>query len=210
MTWSLPVEQYSPKDKDSFAYPTVVRRWPTILTNIISTISNETHRLHIELSSPETSNGLKETIGEKLEDGKEIIRKLSALKHDMGRDKVLEPIEHDGDINTECYNEQLKELAGGNDTWFTCTWLFAECYLLVERFSCILYPILTISLTYHLPDRYRRIRSLFAQTRHMKEYDPFFESKEETYKSSSNAIIREYPLSRRSSLLDQTTDSDCE
>lgn len=43
-------------------------------------------------------------------------------------------------------------------------WLFAECYL------------------------YRLLRSLFALTQHWQQYDPFFASKVETYRSSSAAI----------------------
>lgn len=35
---------------------------------------------------------------------------------------------------------------------------------------------------------YRLLRSYFALTTHWKEYDPFFESKAETYRSSSGAI----------------------
>lgn len=36
---------------------------------------------------------------------------------------------------------------------------------------------------------YRLLRSMFARTEHWKEYDPFFASKEETFKSSSGAIV---------------------
>jgi hypothetical protein len=54
-------------------------RWPTIITNIVSTLSNEIHTL--TLSSDDNSA--------KIEEGKTIIRGLSALKHDMGRNKVL-------------------------------------------------------------------------------------------------------------------------
>ncbi len=39
--------------------------------------------------------------------------------------------------------------------------------------------------------RYRRLRNFFAMTRYWDEFDPFFTSKAETYKSSSAAIVRE-------------------
>ena len=39
--------------------------------------------------------------------------------------------------------------------------------------------------------RYRRLRNFFAMTKHWRDFDPFFLSKAETYKSSSGAIIRE-------------------
>jgi hypothetical protein len=61
-------------------------------------------------------------------------------------------------------------------------WLYAECYMYVlsSLLSC-----LTLS--------YRLLRSFFAETEHWKNYDPFFESKAETYRSSSGAIIRTSP-----------------
>ncbi|KAI5449589.1 Hairy/enhancer-of-split with YRPW motif protein 2 [Naganishia albida] len=176
MTWTLPVDQFSPKDKDSFAYTTVVKRWPTIITNIVSTLSNELHVLTLA-AEDEPGNAEREA---KIEQGKAIIRDLSALKHDMGRNKVLAPIEDDGGANVDCYNDHLKSLRhGGNDTWFTASWLFAECYL------------------------YRLIRTLFARTTHWTQYDPFFTSKEETYKSSSTAMIH---LAKSLMALDDRTD----
>ncbi|GHJ89415.1 hypothetical protein NliqN6_5817 [Naganishia liquefaciens] len=145
----------------SFAYTTVVRRWPTILTNIVSTLSNELHLL--TLHGP--SDLSPQDVEAKIEEGKGIVRALSELKHDMGRNKVLHPIEDDGGANVECYNQHLKELDGTDDSWFTAAWLFAECYL------------------------YRDLRTLFAKTKFWNSYDPFFASKEETYKSSSAAMI---------------------
>jgi hypothetical protein len=41
-------------------------------------------------------------------------------------------------------------------------------------------------------NRYRRLRNFFAMTRYWPQFDPFFLSKEGTYKSSSAAIIREH------------------
>ena len=58
-------------------------RWPTILTQIVSTLSNEIH--HVTTSKESESEASKE----KIEEGKEIIRSISELKHDMGRNKVL-------------------------------------------------------------------------------------------------------------------------
>ncbi|KAJ9107195.1 hypothetical protein QFC19_002855 [Naganishia cerealis] len=154
-TWNLPYEQFSPKDKE---------RWPTILTNIVSTLSNEIHSLTLS-DGTLPSGESKEKNTAKIEEGKEIIRALSALKHDMGRNKALQPILADGGSNVDCYNQHLQRLDGTDDTWFTAAWLFAECYL------------------------YREIRTLFAKTRFWNQSDPFFSSKEETYKSSSTAII---------------------
>jgi hypothetical protein len=52
-------------------------RWPVILTNIVSAVSSVNHTL---------GEGEKD----KLAEGKEIIRKLSELKHNMGRNGVLQ------------------------------------------------------------------------------------------------------------------------
>ena len=40
--------------------------------------------------------------------------------------------------------------------------------------------------------RYRRLRTYFALTKHWTSFDPFFQSKADTYRSSSGAIIREH------------------
>lgn len=75
------------------------------------------------------------------------------------------PIPDDGNANRKCYNDDLAALDDEDKRWFTAEWLWAECYL------------------------YRLLRSYFALTQHWKEYDPFFASKAETYKSSSGAIM---------------------
>lgn len=162
-------------------YTTVVKRWPTIITQIISTVSNVNHSLHFDSSAASSSDI-------KLQEGKKIISELSALKHEMGKNSVLTPIEDDGGDNVECYNVELGRIPDEEKKWFTMNWLFAECYLCVHFFA------LAVGHTSQLicTGRYRRIRTYFAKTSMWKEFDPFFTSKAETYKSSSGAIIREY------------------
>lgn len=68
-----------------------------------------------------------------------------------------------------------------------------------SRHSSCLLPFLFPTLTYFPSPplkrgRYRQIRTLFAKTTKWTQYDPFFTSKEETYKSSSTAMIRESAL----------------
>lgn len=74
------------------------------------------------------------------------------------------PIPDDGNANRACYNDELAATPEDEKRWYTMNWLFAECYL------------------------YRLLRSLFAMTEHWKQFDPFFSSKMETYRSSSVAI----------------------
>jgi len=67
-----------------------------------------------------------------LAEGKVIISKLSALKHEMGKNAVLVPIEDDQGGNVHCYNSELETLKDEGKKWFTMNWLFAECYLWVQ------------------------------------------------------------------------------
>lgn len=78
--FEVPVGRYSPKDKSSFAYTTVSKRWPVIIANIVSTVSNDMHALHA--AQDEASRA-------KVEEGKTIISKLSTIKHEMGKNAVL-------------------------------------------------------------------------------------------------------------------------
>lgn len=58
-------------------------RWPTILTQIVNTVNNRVHDLSV--GSPQ---GDDVTVAQ-IQEGKQIISKLSELKHDMGRDYEL-------------------------------------------------------------------------------------------------------------------------
>jgi hypothetical protein len=78
------------------------------------------------------------------------------------------PIEDDGEGNVQCYNDELDTFSEEMRGWSKVNWLFAECYV------------------------YRRLRSFFAMTSHWRTFDPFFQSKADTYRSSSGAIIREH------------------
>ncbi|TIA99975.1 hypothetical protein E3P94_01884 [Wallemia ichthyophaga] len=119
MTYQLPegIPQTSPKDTNSFAYASVVRRWPSIITNVIDSVYQ--------------SNALDRSASDdKLQDGKAIIQQLSKLRHEMGRDQPLSDIEDTSAANTHIYNDELRVLEKHSDnTWFTAPWLFAECYM---------------------------------------------------------------------------------
>ncbi len=92
---------------------------------------------------------------------------MAALKHDMSRDRPLEPIgvvsgkDADQGPSTELFDSTIEK---ENWTWFQAPWLFAECYL------------------------YRLLRSFFARSEHWKQYDPFSKTKLDTFKSSGTAI----------------------
>ncbi|CAE6351379.1 unnamed protein product [Rhizoctonia solani] len=105
------------KEKDSFAYTTVVKRWPVIITNFIDTIYRAV--------DAEGNNN-----PEKVAEGKALISRLSKLKYDMSHDRPLEEIPEDGGPNSKVYNDRLQDLSNSdNNTWMKIPWLFGECYL---------------------------------------------------------------------------------
>ncbi|KAI0656671.1 DUF89 domain-containing protein [Cubamyces menziesii] len=152
-------------DKKSFAFETVLKRWPVILTGIIDDIYRRNHDLGVSLPSRREED--KADIVEIIEEGKEIVSKVGKVKDDLARDRVLQPIPEDGEALTEVYNKELEKLAENKqNTWLTVPWLYSECYL------------------------YRLIRSFFVQTKHWKDYDPFLSQKEATFQKSSKAIYQ--------------------
>lgn len=60
------------------------------------------------------------------------LARLSKLKHDIGRDRPLEPLRQDSGPDVKLYNSIIER---EQPTWFNAAWLFAECYLyrLVRR-----------------------------------------------------------------------------
>lgn len=157
MVWSPPVPPSSAQDKSSFAYESTVHRWPAILTQVIDGIYSANHALSYSRTNQSA----------KIEEGKKIIEKVAALKHDMSRDRPLEPIrviggeDADHGPSTELFDTTIDKEKW---TWFTAPWLFCECYL------------------------YRLLRSFFARSEHWKQYDPFSKTKLDTFKSSGTAI----------------------
>ena len=101
---------------------------------MINTVTNINHELH---SSP--SPDAKDKVAE----GKEIVAKISAMKHEMGRNIPLpcvppltgndssndSLIEDDGEGNVKCYNDELETFSDDMRGWSKVNWLFAECYV---------------------------------------------------------------------------------
>ncbi|KAK4330351.1 putative Damage-control phosphatase [Rhodotorula toruloides] len=99
----------------------------------------------------------------KLAEGKQLINEISGLIYEMRHDRELSPLQATGlPDDTAAYNDELAQLAEkGQNKWFTSPWLFAECYL------------------------YRRLRGLFAVTKHWNLFDPFASQKLSTWRSSA-------------------------
>lgn len=151
--WLPPQEPWSPTIEGSFARTSVAKRWPSILTSAIDALYQASFAL-----SYSSDRQMAEA---KINESKEIVEKLSKLKHDMGRDKPLELIGDDGGDSTEEYDAVVKE---NGWTWFTAPWLFCECYL------------------------YRLVRSIFARSSHWQQYDPFSTQKIAAFRSSASAV----------------------
>ncbi|PVF95112.1 DUF89 domain-containing protein [Serendipita vermifera] len=155
-----PYPPYDPTDPKGFSFDTVVRRWPIILTSIINDVLAQQDRLRSDLKEKGLSN---EAISSTLEEGTDIIRKISRIKAEMSKDYPMPKIEQDDGIDVSEFNRQLEEL-GERASWFKAPWLYAECYL------------------------YRLLRSYSAQTKNWHQYDPFLEQKNKTFRSSSTAV----------------------
>ncbi|RDX41169.1 DUF89 domain-containing protein [Lentinus brumalis] len=152
-------------DRNSFAFETVIKRWPVILTGIIDNIYCRNHDLGVSLpsKSPEETALIEEQITE----GKKIINEVGQIKYDMARDRALPRIPDDGEALTDVYNAELDRLTEKKqNTWLRVPWLYSECYL------------------------YRLVRSFFVQTKYWKDYDPFLQQKEATFQKSSKAIYQ--------------------
>ena len=75
-----------------------MKRWPTILTQVIDQVVTELHDL------PSGSDKVKE--------GQAIIQSISALKYDISRDRPLVPLDAQPgeDVNIDIYNTELERL----------------------------------------------------------------------------------------------------
>merc|ERR1712130_216743 len=115
------IPKYSAARKNSFAYDTTVRRWPTILTQVVDAMFRQCHDL--SLSGQDAS----------VVEGKQIIEKISALKYELTHDRALVPLGVQANTNalgssfapsTALYDSVI---TSSSPTWFHSDWLFTEC-----------------------------------------------------------------------------------
>ena len=66
-----------------------------------------------------------------MEELKSVIGRLSELRYQMQTDKPMEPITSGLDVEVwnAVFTVYQQELQGTEPTWFTVSWLFAECYM---------------------------------------------------------------------------------
>lgn len=98
------------------------------------------------------------------EEIKNCIGEISKLKYELQTDKQMWEIPGDESDQYE-WNRLLKEIEP-NNSYFSAIWLYAECYV------------------------YRRIKSIFAETQKLKDFDYFENSKKLELKNSMATIAR--------------------
>lgn len=66
-----------------------------------------------------------------VEELKSIIGKVSELRYQMQTDKAMKPISCGPDVQqwNSVFTVYRKELGGAEPTWFSVSWLFAECFM---------------------------------------------------------------------------------
>lgn len=98
------------------------------------------------------------------EELKACIGEISRLKYELTRDKPMTEIPGDESDQYE-WNKLVKEIEP-NHSYFSAVWLYAECYI------------------------YRRLKSIFAETQSLKDFDYFEHSKQLELKNSMVTISR--------------------
>ncbi|KAK4050006.1 Hairy/enhancer-of-split with YRPW motif protein 2 [Microbotryomycetes sp. JL201] len=158
VSWQPPFEPSRASQAHSFARESTIHRWPTIVTGIIDQLNKLNNRVHVT--------------HDEVAEGKRLIEQLAKLVYEMRHDRALAPLQVTGNRTTypddlDQYNDEIEhaETSGSRLTWFSASWLFAECYL------------------------YRRIRCLFEQLKHFQSFDPFAQQKIDTFRSSKDGIM---------------------
>ncbi|KAH9922327.1 uncharacterized protein BXZ73DRAFT_104145 [Epithele typhae] len=171
-------------DRNSFAFETVVKRWPVILTGIIDNIYCQNHELGIsqESRTPEEAK----VVEARIEEGKKIISKVGEIKYDMARDRPLVQIPNDGEPLDEVYNKELESLPPREKERGSPS----PGSILSKSDSSRGAHSLTIGDIQHRCYLYRLVRSFFVQTTYWKDYDPFLSQKQDTFQKSSKAIYQ--------------------
>lgn len=144
------VYPYSPSNVDSFAFQSVTKRWPKILTQVIDHLVFQNNQLLDQLSSTSEPQALKAKISQ----GKAIISLISELKYEAARDKELSSVHtqlytwnsnhktywcyslftrllkshpdytEQENLIINLYNQELsKTKAAEKSTWFSASWL---------------------------------------------------------------------------------------
>ncbi|KAK4051470.1 Hairy/enhancer-of-split with YRPW motif protein 2 [Microbotryomycetes sp. JL221] len=177
-SWTPPFEPSAAHQEHSFARESTISRWPQIITGIIDQMSKINNQEHDDA---------------RLREGKGLIQQLAQLIYEIKHDKPLPPLPTDTGLPDDIamYNDEITAYAAEHEgnplTWFSATWLYAECYLCVREAAGP--SSAKNSQSKLLSVRYRRIRTLFAATKHFSSFDPFATQKLDTFRSSMDGIM---------------------
>jgi uncharacterized protein with ATP-grasp and redox domains len=105
---------------NGFAFPTLAKRMPVIITKVIDAICRIYMAKDFE-GNP--ANG-----GKTAKDAKQIVNDIGALRYELQHDRKLVHIRDDGDADVAVWNRML-DAYFPDATWFNATWLFVECYM---------------------------------------------------------------------------------
>jgi hypothetical protein len=92
---------------------------PRILGNVVDSLN----KLEASVREQHKQAGVEEL--------KSIIGQVSELHYQMQTDKPMQPITCGPDVQqwNEVFEVYRKELGGAEPTWFSVSWLFAECFM---------------------------------------------------------------------------------
>lgn len=133
----------------TFAYTTVTERMPRILAQVVDALN----KLEASIRECHGDAGVEEL--------KAIIGHVSELRYQMQTDKPMVPITSGPDVQqwNAVFAVYRKELQGAEPSWFTVSWLFAECFM------------------------YRKIADFIKRSSILKSVDPFASKKEDSYRA---------------------------
>lgn len=146
-------EPLSASNREGFAFITLRDRLPIIITKVIDYL----YRQRDHIASVNETDGKEEL--------KAVTNSLAHLKNELQTDKSFTTLSYGDDKHI--WNDYLNHvtlLLGKTPTWFSTTWLYAECYM------------------------YRRIYQSFLQSSHLKNFDYFAYQKDDSFYSSLDAI----------------------
>ncbi|KPM05123.1 UPF0364 protein C6orf211-like protein [Sarcoptes scabiei] len=168
----------SAKIKESFAFTTLSYRVPVIITKVIDYLCRQRLILIQQLNITSDQKPLAE------EEIKSIIQQLACIKYLLVTNKSLTPIVSDLS-DAQIWNDYFQEQSKIYDelVYFEISWLYAECYV------------------------YRSIRECFAKSKFFQNFDPFFETKQESFKFCLDISSQ---LAKHLQTLENQSLSDCD
>ena len=122
-----------------------------------------------------------------MEDLKSVIGQISKLRYEMLTDKPMVPISNGPDVDqwNTVFQVYEKELEGAEPSWFSVSWLFAECYM-YRKIADVIKS--RLNSTHRLSCYHFVIKKISSCSSHLKDIDPFDSQKEKSYQAALSHI----------------------